>query len=126
MKKSATDVQTRTDLRFELNVTILATKVRNYEMTDTKGSKIGYDRLFVVFTVVDDDDFLPMQKTLSLSASKDPAYGMLLNVKPGTSGILTIMTSEIIMKERVQSDGSRGSGGTECELIVESFVPDKE
>lgn len=126
MKKSATDVLLRTDLRVKLNVTILATKVRNYEMTDTKGNKIGYDRLFIIFTVADDDDFLPMQKTLSLSASKDPAYGMLLNVKPGTSGILTIMTSEIIMKERVQSDGSRGSGGTECELIVESFVPDKE
>lgn len=126
MKKSATDVLLRTDLRVKLNVTILATKVRNYEMTDPKGNKIGYDRLFTVFTVTDDEDFLPMQKTLSLSASKDPAYGMLLNVKPGTSGILTIMASEIIMKERVQGDGSRGSGGTECELIVESFVPEKE
>ena len=126
MKKSATDVLARTDLRFKLNATILATKVRKYEMTDAKGNKIEYDRLFVVFTSPDEDDFIPMQKTLSLSASKDPAYGMLLNTKPGTAGILTITAAEIIMKERVQDDGSRGSGGTECELTVESFVPDKK
>lgn len=125
MKKSATDVQVRTDLRFKLNVTVLGTTVRKYKMTDSKGAEKEYDRLFVVFTSPDEDDFIPMQKTLSLSASKDPAYGMLLHAKPGTSGVLTVTASEIIMKERVQSDGSRASGGMECELTVESFVPIK-
>lgn len=126
MRKSATDVQMRTDLRFSLKATIIGTTVRKYSMTDAKGTAKEYDRLFVLFTSPDDGDFLPMQKTLSLSASKDPAYGMLLDVKPGTSGTLILTASEIIMKERLQSDGSRGSGGTECELIVESFVPEKE
>lgn len=121
--KAMAKVMAASTIRFEKNVTLHNVEVRKYNAV-INGKETPYEKMYLVFAVNDNDnsDFLNMQKVLMLGKNDDPAYGKLVNAKPGEKGVLTFSVSEQITEESVDAEtGNKGTGSHIISLKVEDW-----